>query len=770
MATDVLEQFLTGGKPSDAPPAAPSATQQTVPSADQEQREAERLRILRQELAKEQAKVGKGDAAAQARTTANIQSLQAEIGRQTGQKPVAVSQPQDELMSFLSGGRQPEPEPPAPAPAPRVGTRAQMPAPFVAQGQDLTMQQVPGKVADAARRLLQGGASLADIVIGAVPSVVGEVGYAVSRAAGAGPERAGQIREQIAGPYQNVIGRALDITQTPGYKGEATRATMDFVAQNIGKGADWISQQTGLPKSDVENMINTLTVATAPPIARATKYVGEALAPITEITEPSKKPKISYTSYKQALEAQRAGVAAAEAQRAPPPGSVGAAGVTKQTQVESLLAQSTNPELQQRIKSIPINEVNPEALQIRLLEDKYGINLTQGQRTGNKKIYANEWNNRAAHPDTLGPLFESQPRQIMEAIDNLKYDLTPDVRTSSPSQLGQTVINRFVANDKARLADIDAKYQALRDAAGGDLPVDAPKLFSNIETRLKKDLQLTDAEGMSQFKELKRLADSNAMTYDNFLALRRNLGTEARTNTNGTIRNIAGTMIEELEKLPLRQEAANLQPLAQAARSAAKARFDLIKANPAYKDALSKELSPTELESGLTSIGAEKFIDRHIQSKGGLMRVLDELGRESDAHQAIRAHELENLKVASGFKEGKGDFTPRGMTNYLHQRRDRLFDIYGPQGVQNLMELDLIGSRIAQPKANVFNTSNTTASLIGEFAKKGLTTGAEGWLSLHTSGLSQVPIGIGKQLFQNAKNKAYGQKAVDPYSGLSIKD
>lgn len=745
-------------------------TSTKIPADEQKQRDLKSLQILNRELASAQSKAARGDS----RAMEDVAALQREIARAKGEqvptaapvKATSAGTTIADLWESTAPAVTPEP-PPAPA---RVGTRAQMPAPFVAQGQDLTMQQMPGKVADAAKRLLQGGASLADIVIGAVPAVVGEVGYAVSRAAGAGPERAGQIREQIAGPYQNVIGRALDITQTPGYKGEVTRATMEFVAQNIGKGADWISQQTGLPKSDVENMINTLTVATAPPIARATKYVGEALAPITEITEPSKKPKVPYTSYKQALEAQRAGVAAAEAQKAPPPGSVGAAGVTKQTQVESLLAQSTNPELQQRIKSIPINEVNPEALQIRLLEDKYGINLTQGQRTGNKKIYANEWNNRAAHPDTLGPLFESQPRQIMEAIDNLKYDLTPDVRTSSPSQLGQTVINRFVANDKARLADIDSKYQALRDAAGGDLPVDAPKLFSNIETRLKKDLQLTDAEGMSQFKELKRLADSNAMTYDNFLALRRNLGTEARTNTNGTIRNIAGTMIEELEKLPLRQEAANLQPLAQAARSAAKARFDLIKANPAYKDALSKELTPTELESGLTSIGAEKFIDRHIQSKGGLMRVLDELGRESDAHQAIRAHELENLKVASGFKEGKGDFTPRGMTNYLHQRRDRLFDIYGPQGVQNLMELDLIGSRIAQPKANVFNTSNTTASLIGEFAKKGLTTGAEGWLSLHTSGLSQVPIGIGKQLFQNAKNKAYGQKAIDPYSGLSVKD
>ena len=354
----------------------------------------------------------------------------------------------------------------------------------------------------------------------------------------------------------------------------------------------------------------------------------------------------------------------------------------------------------------------------------------------------------------------------MDAIDNLKGTLAPDVYTASPSELGQTVINSLRKNDAARVADIDSKYQALRDAAGGELPVDAPKLLSNVEQRLKKNLQLTDAEGMSQFKELQRLAQDNSMTYDAFLALRRNLATEARTNTNGTIRNIAGSMIEELEKLPLRTEVADLQPLADAARKAARDRFKLIESNPAYKEAVGLELTPADIEAGIPAKGAELFIDKHTRQKGSLMRLLDEVGKESPAHQAIRLHELEKLKTASGFKEGKGDYTPRGMTNYLHNTRDRLFDIYGPEGVTNLQELAVLGGKIAQPKTGVFNQSNTAATAIMEMAKQGISTGLEGWAAAHTGGLSVPVTQAGKRFWQSAKMKKFGQEAIDPYGGI----
>jgi hypothetical protein len=59
----------------------------------------------------------------------------------------------------------------------------------------------------------------------------------------------------------------------------------------------------------------------------------------------------------------------------------------------------------------------------------------------------------------------------------------------------------------------------LRDAAGGQFPVDAPVLLQNIQTTLKKEL-LSNEAPKGQFSELKRLAKDNSMTFEDYLSLR----------------------------------------------------------------------------------------------------------------------------------------------------------------------------------------------------------------------------------------------------------
>lgn len=53
------------------------------------------------------------------------------------------------------------------------------------------------------------------------------------------------------------FGRAFGLTNDPMYKNEATGKLFEFIGENIGKGAGWIGEKTGLPKSDIEWMINT---------------------------------------------------------------------------------------------------------------------------------------------------------------------------------------------------------------------------------------------------------------------------------------------------------------------------------------------------------------------------------------------------------------------------------------------------------------------------------------------------------------------------------
>jgi hypothetical protein len=72
------------------------------------------------------------------------------------------------------------------------------------------------------------------------------------------------------------------VTETPEYQGEAGRQIMDFIGENFQKGAKWIADKTGLPASDVESYMASLSVA-APAMARpVARTVQEVSAPLVE--------------------------------------------------------------------------------------------------------------------------------------------------------------------------------------------------------------------------------------------------------------------------------------------------------------------------------------------------------------------------------------------------------------------------------------------------------------------------------------------------------
>jgi len=109
------------------------------------------------------------------------------------------------------------------------------------------------------QRAIAPAASFLDVTLGGVaPGIIAPVTYAGSRAFGATPEQATASSQASAAPFVDPFGKALGITELPQYKGEATRQIMDFVGANMNKGAVFISQQTGLPVADIENMMQTL--------------------------------------------------------------------------------------------------------------------------------------------------------------------------------------------------------------------------------------------------------------------------------------------------------------------------------------------------------------------------------------------------------------------------------------------------------------------------------------------------------------------------------
>jgi hypothetical protein len=138
-------------------------------------------------------------------------------------------------------------------------------------------RQAPG----AMTQLGRSAASLADVTVGGViPAVVQQVAYPFLRV-GRSPEEATARTQSLVSGLEKPFGKTFGVTETPEYQQEAGRQVLDFIGQNFQKGAKWISERTGIPASDVENIIGTATVAApkvAPVVAREAVKAGKQVA------------------------------------------------------------------------------------------------------------------------------------------------------------------------------------------------------------------------------------------------------------------------------------------------------------------------------------------------------------------------------------------------------------------------------------------------------------------------------------------------------------
>jgi len=171
-----------------------------------------------------------------------------------------------------------------------------------------TARQAPG----AMTQLGRSAASLADVTVGGViPAVVQQVAYPFLRV-GRTPEEATARTQSLVSGLEKPFGKTFGVTETPEYQQEAGRQIMDFIGQNFQKGAKWISERTGIPASDVENIIGTATVAApkvAPVVAREAVKAGKQVA--ENVTVAAKMP------FEKQIQARRERMSAEDYARGP---------------------------------------------------------------------------------------------------------------------------------------------------------------------------------------------------------------------------------------------------------------------------------------------------------------------------------------------------------------------------------------------------------------------------------------------------------------------
>lgn len=638
----------------------------------------------------------------------------------------------------------------SPQSVPQTGTFADfldMPAPMGGSGrggqggptaEELAAYQPKpqGVVAQAFQRALQlkqrapGEIAAALDVVGNAPSAIaGTIGYGAGRAFGLSPEEATAAAAPVSQALANPFGRLTGTTNTPGYQGSVPTQALQAIGGAISQGAEAVGKQTGISPTDIEQGVNAAMMAL--PFAKRPIKAGVAKV-------KSMLPEYTIENVS--------------------PGSVGAAAVPTETTIKAALT-GASPELQKAVSNVPANKVNVPVLQRHIEADSLPepVRLTNGQATGDVTQLSLEQNRRGSDPQ-LAARFNEQNAQLVKNMDAIREIAAPDAYGTRTIENSDSLIDAYKKLDAERNAVINNKYQKLRDAAGGEFPIDAPALLDNVKAALKKDLLSNDAPA-SQMAELNRMAADKSMTFEDYLSLRRNLGDIARTSADGTTRRAASLMIQELENLPLQEGAKQLKPLADSARSAAKARFQMLEKDPAYKAAVEDSVTP------------DKFIDKFVVngSRDNVQAMIDQLGRDSVAHQHMSAGTLNWLREKA--IDSSGNFSQAAFNKALNQldKSQKLNLVFNPDASSTLKTLGNVANYTqAQPKGAFVNNSNTLVGSMAERAAGGLEAAA----NIAGGGKFGIPVGsMVRGQVQKFKAAKETKKALEPGAGItSLKD
>ena len=679
-------------------PAKPVSGGATLPSGLDRKREEDRLRILEEEFAI------KPDPDLQTELTAQRKRLNI---APTSQQPVGTLA--DLWESTPATAAPAEPVKPAPFIAQSETSGVSANPMIMRQGQKIRDQnayltEVPqSSVRELAKKLGISTAAALDTLAQGITAPAQAITYATVRPF-VSAERAQQI-STLPESVQKPVGTLFGVTESPSYKGELSQSTMKFIGENVGKGAEWISKQTGLPVSDVENMVNTLTVAVpgaVKPVAGALKTAGQVVGEMGAV-----KRQID-----QQFAARQAVNPTAPAEVAPGRASVGAAAASNASIIEGAIAASS-PELQQVVSAIPVNKVNIPTLMRHVEADSLDVpvRLTEGQATGDIVKLSQEQNRRGKDPE-LAQRFNEQNNQLVENLGRIRETAAPDVYGTKTIENSEGIINAYKTLDDARNTDIRAAYKNLEDANGGQFPVDGKTLATNAEAMLSKKLK-SEFLPSSIKTQLDRFKAGEPMTFEQFEAMRTNLAAEIRKaerSGDGNAAMASGIVRQALEDLPMPEGVgSNLKAIADNARTLAKQRFDMLKKDPAYKAAVND------------TVPADKYFDKFVINgvNKNINTMVEHLGKDSEAHQHMAAGTVNWLKNKAGIVDETGNFSQAGYNQALKKLDDvrNLHAIFTPEAQTKLKTLGNVARYTqAQPRGSFVNNSNT---LVGALYEKG---------------------------------------------------
>jgi hypothetical protein len=602
----------------------------------------------------------------------------------------------------------------------------------------------------------KGVASVLDTTVGSViPSAVGYVTQAAVRPF-TSPERSAEIAQNISGAIDKPFGKAFGITEDPAYKNEATQRFSEYIAQNMDKGADFLAKQTGLPKEDVSNMMNTIAIG----VGGKAYEVGKPIVKnaVTDIQNQFNQARTGLTGEPVPP------VAANLAGNAPvTPKAVEVFDpATGKPVVVGEQAPAINPALAQKVAQVEQagGTVNPDAVarQNKALSVDPRLQLTEGQALQDANLISIERNDRGIK-EQLVSKFNEQNQILKERAEIYKNEFTPDVKGLSYVENATNAINAVDDLIKKNENAAKAKYEDLKALGGGKLELDG----KSFGTTARQALGAEDIQDFVPIQIMKRIDDyadgKKQMNLNLFEGLRTQIARESRKAEragDGNTVYALKVVRNELEQMPLANEAGAIKSVADEARALFKSNRDL-EANNAFYGQASR--------GGLDS---KDFVPKvAFRSKNDYFgQAMEVLNRDPVAKQNFAQGTMDYMIRES--TDGSGNLNPMKMANFIEdlQLNGRLEPLFGKENSAKLLDYAEV-SRFTKstPEGSFVNFSNTAPAAANLISRYGSAAAEVAGASLNIPFVGEA-VRSGSQFMEKRRTRKQAEKATEFGAGV----
>jgi len=252
------------------------------------------------------------------------------------------------------------------------------------------------------------------------------------------------------------------------------------------------------------------------------------------------------------------------------------------------------------------------------------------------------------------------------------------------------------------------------------------------------------------------------MNVGDLMDIDKTLSGAMRSATDGTVRHDIGALRDSIVGSQLDPSAAGADAFAayKTAQASARARFQAMDADPAYKAAVN-DITPAGEPSPL----ADDFVRKYIAGgkTANVQNMMKNLSNDPVNAQLVASGLMDHIRAQAGIdlRTGTGNISQAGLNKALQNLGEKTQIVLGPEASQTVEKLGNVARYTQQqPRGSYVNNSNTFVAHAANVAKSTIERGANAMVPGAQLG------SWARETLANRANAREVARALEPAAGL----